>query len=103
MFDIEIVDLEIFCIFVNIKLGETMRAKTTVLRERVQSYVNTADDRLLRLIEALAVSYQEGDKSEQELNDIHKKELDRRLQRYINGKMVFYSREEIDEKLNQMG
>ena len=79
-----------------------MKAKTTMLRERVQGYVNTADDRLLRLIEALAVSYQEEDKSEQELNNVHKKELDRRLQRYANGKMKFYSREEIDERLNQM-
>lgn len=76
--------------------------KTTIveLRERVHGYINTADDRLLRLIEALAVSYQE-DESEEEMNDVHKKELDRRLQRYAEGKMVFHSWEEIKGKLDQ--
>jgi putative addiction module component (TIGR02574 family) len=54
---------------------------------------------LLRLIEALALSYQE-DEPEEKLTDVHKKELDRRLQRYNEGKTVFHTGEEVEAKLD---
>lgn len=75
---------------------------TTIdLRKRVLDYINAADDRLLRLIEALAVSYQENE-PDQKLTDGHKKELDKRLQRYNEGKTVFHPWEEVKEKLDRL-
>lgn len=74
---------------------------TIELRKRVQNYIKAADDRLLRLIEALAVSYQE-DGTEEKLTDVHKKELDRRLQRYNEGKTVFHTWEEVEAKLDRL-
>jgi len=74
---------------------------TIELRKRVQKYINTADDRLLRLMEALAISYQE-DEPEEKLTDVHKKELDRRLQQYNEGKTVFHTWEEAEAKLDRL-
>lgn len=76
--------------------------KTVDLRSRVQDYIDMADDRLLRLIEALTVSYQEEDEEEFELTDVQKRELDRRLQRYKEGNMKFYTWEEVEEKLYKL-
>lgn len=36
-----------------------------------------------------------------EMDEARKKELDRRLQRYADGKMVFHSWEEVKAKLDQ--
>jgi putative addiction module component (TIGR02574 family) len=74
---------------------------TIELRKRVQNYIKAADDRLLRLIEALVVSYQE-DVTEEKLTDVQKKELDRRLQRYNEGKTVFHTWEEVEAKLDRL-
>ena len=73
------------------------------LRLRVKDYIDAADDRLLRLIEALAVSYQEEEVEEEfELTEAQKKELDKRLQRYKEGKMKFYTWEEVEAKLEKL-
>lgn len=74
---------------------------TIELRKRVQEYINAADERLLRLMEALAISYQE-DEPEDKLTDDHKKELDRRLQQYKEGKTVFHTWEEAEAKLDRL-
>lgn len=74
---------------------------TIELRKRVQNYIKAADDHLLRLIEALVVSYQE-DVTEEKLTDVQKKELDRRLQRYNEGKTVFHTWEEVEAKLDRL-
>lgn len=78
-----------------------MNTKTIELRKRVRKYISTADERLLRLMEALAVSYQE-EESDDALTDAHKIELDKRLQRYAEGKTVFHTWDEIEVKLNHL-
>ncbi len=72
---------------------------TIELRKRVQSYIDTADDQLLQLIEDLAVSYKTND-SGRKLKDVHKRELDKRLERYNEGKTVFLTWEEAEDKLD---
>lgn len=93
----------LFHIFVlwMLDLLEFIMDTTIELRKRVQDYINAADDRLLRLMEALAVSYQENEPGKK-LTDAHKKELDRRLQRYNEGKTVFHSWEEVEVKLDRL-
>ncbi|HBG42211.1 addiction module protein [Limibacterium fermenti] len=71
------------------------------LRKRVLQYVDSADNHLLRMMEALAVSYHE-DESEDELTDAQKGELDKRLQKYNEGKMVFQTWEETQAKLDRI-
>ncbi len=76
---------------------------TTVdLRSRVLKYISSADDKLLRMIQALAETYQsEDDNIEQELTESQKQELDRRLERYARGETQFYTWEEVEAKLNE--
>lgn len=63
------------------------------LKNKVLEYIEEADDRLLRMIQALAESYRE------ELPITHKSELDKRLERYSDGKTKFYSWEEVLDKV----
>lgn len=57
-------------------------------------YIEQADDRLLRMMQALAESYQED-----ELPVSHKMELDKRLEKYAQGQTRFYTREEMIQRL----
>lgn len=72
---------------------------TAELKIRIMEYIDSADERLLRMIQALAESYREGE-IEEELPFTHKKELDKRIERYNSGQTHFYSWEEVLEKLN---
>lgn len=69
-------------------------ATTIELKNRLLEYIELADDRLLRMMQALAESYQK-----EELPASHKKELDKRLERYAHGQTHFYSKEEVLHKL----
>lgn len=59
---------------------------TTVdLRKRVLNYIQNADDKLLRLIQALAETYQSDENTvEHDLTELQKKELDARMESYQN-------------------
>lgn len=72
--------------------------ETIDLRKKVLAYINSADDKLLRMIEALAETYQ----SEDELTIAQKNELDNRLERYARGETQFFTWEEVEAKLNQI-
>lgn len=75
-----------------------MSATDLELRKKVQNYVNSADHKLLKLMEAIAESYQEG-KVSAEPTETQKIELDKRLKRYAQGDTEFLSWEEIEAKI----
>ena len=57
---------------------------TLELRKSVLNYVDSADDRLLKLIKALVETYQE-DENNYEISEEHQKVLDRRLEDHKAG------------------
>lgn len=71
------------------------------LRSRVLKLINSADDKLLHMIQILVETYQSEDNREQELTESQKKELDKRLERYARGETRFYTWEEVEAKLDQ--
>ena len=71
---------------------------TVDLRNRVLSYINSADDRLLRMMQALAESYKE-DEEESLLTTAQEEELDRRLERHRRGETKFHTWEEAKAKI----
>ena len=70
------------------------------LRKKVLSYVNAADHKLLKLMEAIAISYQEEEDTTEPTN-AQKEELDKRLNRYEEGNTKLYSWEEVETKLKK--
>ena len=77
-----------------------MTATDKELRKKVLSYVNAADHKLLKLMEAIAISYQEKEETT-ELTNAQKKELDNRLKRYEEGNTKLYSWKEVETKLKK--
>jgi putative addiction module component (TIGR02574 family) len=71
---------------------------TVALKNRVLEFVETADNKLLKMIYALAESYQQ---EETELTVSQKNEIDRRLERFAEGKTHFFTREEVQDKLRK--
>jgi len=77
-----------------------MTATDKELRKKVLSYVNAADHKLLKLMEAIAISYQEEEGATEPTN-AQKEELDNRLKRYEEGSTEFYSWKEVETKLKK--
>lgn len=67
------------------------------LKNKVLEYIDSADDRLLHLIQELAESYQKLESID--LTDAQKDELDKRLQRYNRGETEFFTWEETKAKI----
>lgn len=70
-------------------------AATIDLKNKVLEYVEEADERLLKMIYALAETYRE----DEGLSVSHKRELDIRLEKYNRGETRFYSWNEISDKI----
>lgn len=67
------------------------------LKNKVLEYIDSADDRLLHLIQELAESYQKLESID--LTDAQRDELDKRLERYKRGETEFYTWEETKAKI----
>lgn len=67
------------------------------LKNKVLEYIDSADERLLHLIQELAESYQKLESFD--LTDAQKDELDKRLQRYNRGETKFFTWEETKAKI----
>lgn len=75
-------------------MDTTLNLKNTVLE-----YVNSADNRLLEMIKALAESYTEpGNEFD---DDENKRIIERRLERIENGTAKFYSVDELKQALKE--
>lgn len=72
---------------------------TTALRKKITSKVNKADDRLLELVNALIEKYEETLEEEYELSAADKKEIDKRMKLYKEGKMKTHTPEEVRKKI----
>ncbi len=70
------------------------------LRNRVLQYINTADNKLLNMMKALAESYQSEEEISNELTEAQKKELDKRLERIEKGEVQYYTWDEVKNQLN---
>ncbi|HET8810266.1 MAG TPA: addiction module protein [Flavobacteriaceae bacterium] len=70
------------------------------LRQNVLEHVNNADDRLLKLIKALAESYEE--ERFNTVNEEHYKEVDRRREAYLKGEGESYTWEEVKEHARKL-
>lgn len=67
------------------------------LKNKVLEYIDSADDRLLHLIQELAESYQKLESID--LTDAQKDELDKRLERYKRDETEFFTWEETKAKI----
>ncbi len=69
---------------------------TSDLRNTVKEYVNTADIRLLKLIKALAESYQK-DEEELALSEEQYKMIDKRREAHLKGESKSFTWDEVKE------
>jgi putative addiction module component (TIGR02574 family) len=74
---------------------ETIMA-TSDLRNTVKEYVNTADIRLLKLIKALAESYQK-DEEELALSEEQYKMIDKRREAHLKGESKSFTWDEVKQ------
>lgn len=72
---------------------------TMTLRKKIVARVNKADDRLLKLVNALMNEYEETESDESLMSDLQKKELDKRLNLHKQGKLQYYSLSQIKKSL----
>lgn len=73
---------------------------TIDLREKVLEYISSADDRLLRMIYALAKSYQIEDNLEKTtVPESIYQEIDEEREKHLNGENESYSWEEVKQRL----
>ncbi len=68
--------------------------QTTVIREKLHQYVDTSDEKLLKLMLALAEEYTEDDDFDYEFTAAEIKLLDERREDRLSGKSKMYSWEE---------
>ncbi|MGB3343705.1 MAG: hypothetical protein WBA61_07320 [Aequorivita sp.] len=66
------------------------------LRNTVKEYVNTADIRLLKMIKALAESYQ-SDEQELTLSEEQYQMIDKRREAHLRGESKSFTREEVKQ------
>ena len=69
---------------------------TSDLRNTVKEYVNTADIRLLKLIKALAESYQK-DEEELALSEEQYKMIDKRREAHLKGESKSFTWDEVKQ------
>ncbi len=69
---------------------------TLDLREAVKEYINTADVRLLKMIKALAESYQ-NDEQELTLSEEQYKIIDKRREAHLKGKSQSFTWEQVKQ------
>lgn len=74
---------------------------TTDLKNKVLKYIDSADDRLLRMMQALAESYQDEIFDEPIVPDWFYEELEQRRERHLKGESKSYSWEEVKARIRQ--
>ena len=68
--------------------------QTTVIREKLHQYINSSDDKLLKLMFALAKEYNDEDDFEYEFTAEDIKELDELREKRLTGESKTYTWEE---------
>lgn len=71
---------------------------TIELKNRIIHLVENADDRLLRMLNALIESYQSNESS---IPEWHYEELDKRREKHLNGSSKSYTWEEAQNKIQK--
>lgn len=75
---------------------------TTIdLKNKVLKYVNSADERLLRMMQALAESYQIEETNEQTVPDWFYEELNQDREKHLRGETESYTWEEVKTRLRK--
>ena len=69
------------------------------IRKELQDYIDNSDEKLLKLMLALAKEYNENDESGYEFTDEDIKEFDARRQARLNGETVMYTWEQAKEMI----
>lgn len=70
---------------------------TLDLKQSVLAYINEADDRLLKLIKALAESYHEGAEEDFTLSDEQYKMIDKRRKAHLKGESKSHTWEQVKQ------
>lgn len=65
--------------------------QTTIIRQKLHQYIDNSDEKLLKLMFALAKEYNEDDEEEYEFTAEDIKLFDERRQKRINGESKTYS------------
>ncbi|MEX0995654.1 MAG: addiction module protein [Flavobacteriaceae bacterium] len=72
------------------------------LRDTVKEYINTADIRLLKMIKALAESYQ-NDEQELSLSEEQYKMIDKRRESHLKGESKSFTWEQVKQNARNAG
>jgi hypothetical protein len=74
---------------------------TADLRNKVQEYIHTADERLLKMIKALVETYQ-GEEHDSTLSEEHYKKIDERRDQHKKGKTESFTWKEVKENARSL-
>ncbi|HYG52841.1 MAG TPA: addiction module protein [Flavobacteriales bacterium] len=72
---------------------------TTALKKKIARQLDRADDKLVQLVSALIDKYEESSKGESLMTPAQKKEVDRRLKLHKEGKLKYYTFEEVKKSI----
>ena len=73
--------------------------QTTVIREKLHQYIDSSDEKLLKLMLALAKEYNEDENYDYEFSEADIKMLDERREKRINGESRTYTWQEAREHI----
>jgi Putative addiction module component len=74
---------------------------TAEIKERLQKYIETGDEKLLKLMYAVAREYNDDDEKEYEFDTSEMQMLEKRWENFKSGKSKGYSWEEAKEMIRQ--
>lgn len=72
---------------------------TVALKKKIAKQLDRADEKLIKLVSALINEYEESSKEESLMTSSQKKEVDRRLKLHKEGKLEYYTFEEVKKSI----
>lgn len=72
---------------------------TIALKKKIVKQLDSADDKLIKLVSALIDQYEESSREESLMTPSQKKEIDRELVLHKKGKQTYYTLEEIKKTI----
>ncbi len=74
---------------------------TVKIREKVNEYLNNADERMLKVVYAMLKEYENTPVQKSVLSDEQYKEMQKRLKNYRNGKSKGYTIEQVSQHVKK--
>jgi putative addiction module component (TIGR02574 family) len=82
------------------KFDKSLPMSTAELKQKLQQYIETGDEKLLKLMYAVAREYND-EENEYEIDDVEIQMLEERWENYKSGKSKTYSWDEVKESIRK--